>query len=164
MYSTPLAKKYKKIVIIKQKTSRRYYHTLVKLTKIKVWEHEALARMQDNKNSHTFRPVILSRKTVWYCLMRLSICMSYHLEFSSLVHFIEICMFMYTRIYIRMLKAAVCINIQNQTQHKCLSTVAIRACGGCFCTCVLVYMWGGDEGSKGVKVFRGDLNCTRRGA
>lgn len=45
-----------------------------------------------------------------------------------------------------------------------LVTVASRACGGCFCTCVLVYMWGGDEGSKGVKVFRGDLNCTRRGA
>lgn len=29
-----------------------------------------------------------------------------------------------------------------------LVTVAIRACGGCFCTCVLVYMWGGEEKSQ----------------
>lgn len=54
--------------------------------------------------------------------------------------------------------------LKNGVAQSVLVTVATRMCGGCICTCVLVYVRAGDEGLKGVEVVRRDLNCTRHGA
>lgn len=66
--------------------------------------------MYDNKDSHTWKYVKPSWKTVWYYLMRLNeYCISDPITQNS-VHITEICMLMNSKIKIRMLRAALFIN------------------------------------------------------